>query len=144
MFFSVFRASLSCAKVELTNSHYLESKGYQGPMHAKCEAHVQYLSLLVCLERFKKFPVVSGCWYYSECTFWFWAANFNQGAHLIKGDQIKPHKSFNKFLCLNLQFGGRKWVPVGKNHFLTFFSLWSKVQKLKENTEKKFSRPCEI
>ena len=53
-----------------------------------------------------------------------------------------PRKSFNKFSCLNFQFGGRKWVLIGTNHFLAFFILWSKVQKRKENIENDVLKMC--
>ena len=48
---------------------------------------------------------------------------------IIKGDQKKPNKSFDKFLCLNPQFWGRKWILVDKIHFPSLFILWSKVKK---------------
>ena len=43
---------------------------------------------------------------------------------------------YTKNLCLNVQFLGRKLVPVGKIQFRSTFVLWFNIQKRKENIEK--------
>ena len=54
---------------------------------------------------------------------------------ILKGEQKKPKKSFDLFLCLDPGFRGRKWVLAGK---INFFILWSKVKKQMENTKNSF------
>ena len=63
----------------------------------------------------------------------------------LKGEQKKPHKSFDLFLCLNPRIRGRKWVLVDKIHFPSLLILWSKVKKQIENIENDvFIKKCQF
>ena len=53
-------------------------------------------------------------------------------AQIWYGSFIQP---IYTFLCLILPFWGQKWILVGKIQTPSFFILWSKVEKQKENIE---------
>ena len=75
----------------------------------------------------------------SPSTKWVFLA-YSAGGEGIKkrwssiGWSKKTHKSYDKFLCLNLEFGGL----VCQNNFVTFSILWSRVQKRKKNIVNSF------